>query len=308
MSDLSLLATVLAKGLSRQTDTHAAPPPTTQSIAADWKAPRSPQKNAILLPDVRPDVDHQTTEFSQPTTIAPQSGSQFYWQRAAALQAGRLYTRLPLDSFRNIWSQATGNPTYGQWRRLLTLEAKAATRGQGHRRLSIIVGDSLSLWFPSDRLPTGQLWLNQSISGETTGNILHRLSDFAIARPHTIYVMAGVNDLKHGMTDNEILWNLRQIVRRLKQAHPQTRIVVQSILPTRTTAVPGNRIAWLNQRLAAIVQQDGATFLDLYTQFTDANGNLRDDLTTDGLHLNANGYETWQAKLAQAETAIARGG
>jgi lysophospholipase L1-like esterase len=120
--------------------------------------------------------------------------------------------------------------------------------------------------------------------------------------------MAGVNDLKQGATDNEILWNLRQIVRRLKQAHPQAQVIVQSILPTSTTLVPGNRIGWLNQRLAAIAQEDGALFLDLYAQFTDADGNLRHELTTDGLHLNASGYATWQAKLAQADTWIARGG
>jgi lysophospholipase L1-like esterase len=120
--------------------------------------------------------------------------------------------------------------------------------------------------------------------------------------------MAGVNDLKQGATDNEILWNLRQIARRLKQSHPHARIVLQSILPTRTAIVPGNRIGWLNQRLAAIAQQDGVVFLDLYSQFTDADGNLRHELTTDGLHLNANGYATWQAKLAQADNWIASGG
>jgi lysophospholipase L1-like esterase len=315
MTDLSLLATVLAKGLSQQTSVNSAPQ--TALIAHNRKASpfRNPnplqevsQSKTLLKPNVQPDYGQDATEFSQPTRALPSSGSQLYWQRFAAIRSGRLYTRLPIDSFRDIWLRATKDPTYDQWRNLLTLEAKAATRGQGDRRLSIMVGDSLSLWFPSDRLPTGQLWLNQAISGENTNAILQRLPTFDRARPQAIYVMAGVNDLKQGATDNEILWNLRQIVRRLKQAHPQAQVIVQSILPTSTTLVPGNRIGWLNQRLAAIAQEDGALFLDLYAQFTDADGNLRHELTTDGLHLNASGYATWQTKLAQADTWIARGG
>ena len=314
MTDLSLLATVLAKGLSQQAS--ATSPPPTALIAFDQKTrfrQTHPlrdvsQPKMLLKPNVKPDFRQDATEFSQPTLALPSSGSQLYWQRFAAIRSGRLYTRLPIDSFRDIWLRATRDPTYEQWRSLLTLEAKAATRGQGGRRLSIMVGDSLSLWFPSDRLPTGQLWLNQAISGENTSAILQRLPDFDVARPQAIYVMAGVNDLKQGATDNEILWNLRQIVRRLKQAHPHAQVIVQSILPTSTTIVPGDRIGWLNQRLATIAQEDGALFLDLYSQFTDAGGNLRPELTTDGLHLNANGYATWQAELAHADTWIARRG
>ncbi|MBW4694650.1 MAG: G-D-S-L family lipolytic protein [Lyngbya sp. HA4199-MV5] len=314
MPDLSLLATVLTKSSAQQPST-STPPPTAPLMARDWKAAPLRQtapsedvtrSKAILKPNVQPDSGQGTTEFSQPAIALPRSGSQLYWQRVAALRSGRLYTRLPINSFHEIWSRATRNPTDAQWRRLLALEAKAATRGQGSRRLSVMVGDSLSLWFPSDRLPTGQLWLNQAISGETTQAILHRLPTFAVARPQAIYVMAGVNDLKQGATDNDILWNLRQIARRLKQAHPGAQIVLQSILPTHTAMVPGNRIGWLNQRLAAIAQEDGVAFLDLYTQFTDDAGNLRPELTTDGLHLNANGYATWQAQLAQADTWFAQ--
>jgi lysophospholipase L1-like esterase len=316
MTDLSLLAAVMAKASSEQAS-KTPPPPNASLTAFDWQtirlreadaAKQASQNKALLKPSVHPDPNQSITEFAQPTSVLPRSGGQLYWQRFAAIRSGRLYTRLPIDSFREIWQQTTSNPTDRQWRQLLAMEARAATRGQGDRRLSIMVGDSLSLWFPSDRLPANQLWLNQAISGENTSAILRRLSTFAGARPQAIYVMAGVNDLKQGATDNEILWNLRQIVRRLKRTHPQAQIVVQSILPTRTAAVPGNRVGQLNQRLAAIAQEDGAAFLDLYTAFADVDGSLRDDLTTDGLHLNANGYQTWQAALAQADTRLARGG
>jgi len=42
--------------------------------------------------------------------------------------------------------------------------------------------------------------------------------------------MIGINDLLRGMTDETILENQRQIVRYLRQVHPDSQIV-QSILP-----------------------------------------------------------------------------
>ena len=74
--------------------------------------------------------------------------------------------------------------------------------------VAVLLGDSLSLWFPSDRLPQSSVWLNQGISGETTKGVLIRSADLTTAYPSTIYVMAGVNDLKRGLRDLDIFNNI----------------------------------------------------------------------------------------------------
>lgn len=249
-----------------------------------------------------------TTEFSGSLPVAPRSGSQFYVQRLAALQSGRLYTRLPIDSFRDLWQKASQQPTYEQWRQLLALEARAVANGQGDNRLAVIVGDSLSMWFPSDRLPAEQLWLNQAISGDTTRGVLQRLGDFAETRPDVVYVMAGVNDLKAGAADAEILGNLQQIVQRLRQTHPQAKIVLQSILPTRVPNIPNQRIVQINRQLATIARRHNAVFLNLHRQFTALDGAMQPAYTTDGVHLNDRGYATWQLSLRWAEQLLAQRG
>jgi lysophospholipase L1-like esterase len=233
--------------------------------------------------------------------IAPRSGSQLYAQRLVALRQGKLYTRLPANSFQSIWGKATQKPSYHQWKRLLSLEASAVAKGQGNNRLSVLVGDSISQWYPSDRLPQGQLWLNQGISGDNTRGILSRLSAFAQTRPDTIYVMAGINDLKQGASDHEVLSNLHQIMRKLRQAHPQAQIIVQSILPTDGNWVANARIWRLNEQLAAITDREGVNFLNLHPYFANSAGKMRPDLTTDGLHLSSNGYATWQWALGQVD-------
>lgn len=267
---------------------------------------RSQPSRSPARPLVQPDYPVPTIEFSQPALPIPRSGSQLFYQRLAALQAGRLYTRLPLDSFRAAWAGATRQPTYEEWRWLMTREASVVAQGKGGNRLGVLVGDSLSLWFPSDRLPSDQLWLNQGLSGDTTDGILRRLPDFANTHPDVIYVMAGVNDLKHGRSDNEILGNLQQIIQRLQQIHPQAQIIVQSILPTRSDRIPGDRINGLNQQLAAIVEQTGVNYLDVYSQMADEAGYLRPELTTDGIHLSPQGYATWQIAILQQDRWIAK--
>ena len=238
--------------------------------------------------------------FSHFTGPRPSSGSQLYQQRLAALTAGKLYTRLSPDSFYESWVNASQQPTYEQWRTLLTQEARAMEHGQGGNRLTVVVGDSLSLWLPSEWLSTDRFWLNQGISGDTTAGILRRLSTFAQTRPDTIHLMAGINDLKNGATNAEVISNLRQIMGQLHQTHPQAKIIVYSILPTRVANIPSDRIANLNQQIEQTAQQVGIEYLDLQPNFADSDGNLRPELTTDGIHLTPQGYRVWQLALLSA--------
>lgn len=247
----------------------------------------------------------EALDLEQFTQAVPRSGIQQYYQRLTALRAGRLYTRLPANSYQEVWSQAQGHPTYDQWRKLLALEARAAGRGQGSRSMAVLVGDSLSQWYPVQQLPGNQIWLNQGISGDTTGGILNRLSAFAKAKPQTIYVMAGVNDLKKGLGDREILRNLNGIIQRLQVQNPSAQIVVQSILPTRSKLVDNRRIGRLNQWIAQIANRNQVAYLDLHQQFTDSDGMIRDELTTDGIHLSPQGYEVWQSALQRTEMRLA---
>jgi lysophospholipase L1-like esterase len=285
-------------------------PEFSQPLQNPGVQPRTPVFTPATSQTATTLVSNQKVVSTPQSTIAPTSGSQLYLQRVAALKAGKLYTRLPSNSFESLWTKGTNTrtplqqPTHEQWKLLLEQEAKAVAKGQGSNRLAILVGDSLSLWFPSQWLPYGQLWLNQGISGENSGQILKRLSAFAKTRADTIYVMAGTNDLRQGASDRVILDNIRQIVRRLRSNHPQAQVVVQSILPTRLSAIPNQRIYNLNQQIAAIAQQEGTGFLNLYSLFADEQGQLQQDLTTDGIHLTHRGYQVWQEALNYADSVM----
>lgn len=117
--------------------------------------------------------------------------------------------------------------------------------------------------------------------------------------------MIGINDLIRGVANGMILENQQQIVRYLRQVHPESQIVLQSILPhnqqfsnwKRADPVPNSQIRQLNQEIEAIAAAEGANYLDLHSLFTDVEGNLRPELTTDGVHLSKQGYLVWRSAL-----------
>lgn len=197
---------------------------------------------------------------------------------------------------------------YQQWVALLAAEATAAAQADLPRQ-TVLLGDSITLWFPSSLLPGRRTWLNQAISGENSSGLLNRVALLDQNSVESVFIMIGINDLIWGGSDAEVIGNLRAIVNRLKAQHPQAQIVVQSILPhggpsatwegrDRLLALPPERIVAVNAQLKQIAADAGAEYLDLYPLFVNGEGYLRPDLSTDGLHLNANGYLVWRSALA----------
>jgi lysophospholipase L1-like esterase len=219
------------------------------------------------------------------------------------------------DSLADLDDRQTASPrigprhqwTYQEWVAQLEREAEAVAIDPP-KHLTVLAGDSLSLWFPPDLLPTGRTWLNQGISGETSTGLLKRLKALDMTQPETVFIMIGINDLIRGIDDQTLLNNYREIVRDLRWVHPNTQIVVQSILPhsaekatwegrDRLLAIPNSRIRQLNRELEAIAIAEGAVYLNLHPLFTDEQGKLQPELSTDGLHLNDRGYLVWKSGI-----------
>jgi lysophospholipase L1-like esterase len=287
------------------TSIEVAPPEFSSSIQlrsvsySSESAPTLPAPPASPAPNPSDSaVSNAPSSFLPVAPARPLNGGQLYQQRQAALQAGATYTRLPTNSFQEQWMNTAIQPTYAQWVSLLNQEAQAMARGQGDSKLSVIIGDSLSLWFPPEFLSGDRFWLNQGISGDTTTGVLQRLSDIRDTNPDTIHVMVGINDLRRGATDTEVVSNLREIMRQLRYHHPNAQIITHSILPTRLAALPTDRIRRLNYMIANAAEQEGTDFLNLHYAFNDEMGILRRDLTTDGIHLSLRGYESWGAVMA----------
>lgn len=196
---------------------------------------------------------------------------------------------------------------YQQWVTLLGQEARVAAQNKPDN-LYVLLGDSISLWFPQEMLPEGKTWLNQGISGETTLGLLRRLTLLDDTEPKAIFIMIGINDLLKGIGDDTVLANQQLIVRYLKETHPTAKIILQSILPhsgnratwegrDRLRSLPNRRIRAINEQLEDIAESEGVFYLNLYPLFADEQGQLKSEFSTDGLHLNRQGYALWNTAL-----------
>jgi lysophospholipase L1-like esterase len=221
---------------------------------------------------------------------------------------------------------------YEQWVQLLKQEAEAIAR-KSPSQLKILAGDSLSLWFPTHLLPPGATWLNQGISGETSYGLLKRVKFLDQTKPQTIFVLVGINDLIRGVRGETLVANQREIARHLKAAHPQATIVIQSILPhggdrasqrylasVKGDPAPKERPLWvdrlptissrwirtINEKLERVAHDEGVEYLDLHSDFADADGYIKEELTTDGLHLSSAGYALWRSKLQEVNAATSK--
>jgi lysophospholipase L1-like esterase len=261
---------------------------------------------SLVQPSLYP--QHQVQAFPLGSALLNHAAD---WAKSSQLADRQPRQAVEETSQSTILAQSTSPSgvrlTYDQWVEQLKQEASAVAL-QKASNVSILAGDSLSLWFPENLLPRDQIWLNQGISGETSQGLMRRLGLWKGLEPKRVFVMIGINDLLKGTSSEQVLKNQRTILQQLRQAHPQAAIVVQSVLPhggsratwegrAKLARIPNGQIIDLNRQLAAIAKAEGVHYLDLNPLFTDSKGLLRQDLTTDGLHLNPQGYLVWSTAM-----------
>jgi len=133
----------------------------------------------------------------------------------------------------------------------------------------------------------------RGINADTAEGVLERIPNSLRGHPKAIFILIGTNDLPlfEYRTNRKILTTYDAILKKCQEMSPETKIFVQSILPRKKGFA--KRIRLLNQRLEALAKNYGDTYIDLFPHFANDEGQLRDELTNDHLHLMAAGYDIW---------------
>lgn len=138
---------------------------------------------------------------------------------------------------------------------------------------------------------------NRGIGGDDTGGVLERLDEITSSRPDKIFIMIGTNDLAKLLTVDQILENYRTILDRIATDSPETKVYIQSVLPTEDavhTTRKNTDIMKINDGLKAIAAERGLVYIDLFSRFANAENKLDMQYSIDGLHLNGKGYMLWK--------------
>jgi lysophospholipase L1-like esterase len=196
----------------------------------------------------------------------------------------------------------------------VTPEAKSEAR-------VVFMGDSITDSWQNPKFGgffPGKPYVDRGISGQTTPQMLIRFRpDVIDLRPKVVVILAGTNDLAGNtgpMTLEEIEGNLVSMA-ELARAN-SIRVVFASLLPVsdyeqrdgkpiiQTTRRSPEKIKELNAWMKTYAANNKLTYLDYYSALIDDKGFLRVELSEDGLHPNAKGYEI-MAPLAEAAIAQA---
>jgi lysophospholipase L1-like esterase len=149
--------------------------------------------------------------------------------------------------------------------------------------------------------------VNRGIIGDNTTGMSERLCQITPHHPRAICLMAGINDMSGGISAIEVAARVNSLIETIHQQSPQTKLFVQSILPInesngrwRTLTDRTDDIPWANMLIRAYCESHGIVYVDIFPYLTYYGSNrLRANLTSDGLHLNEQGYAIWQKKLRQ---------
>jgi lysophospholipase L1-like esterase len=164
----------------------------------------------------------------------------------------------------------------------------------------VFLGNSITEGFDLEKFFPETKPVNRGISGDHIDGLLERF-DYSVQKlkPSKLFVMIGINDIGTGDSDSLILANYQKLLRKILKTLPNSRIYIQSILPTtsRWGNCPVDKIQRINESIREFSIRFGFKWIDLYSKFATTKGYLKDDYTIDGLHLSSKGYVYWAVIL-----------
>jgi len=159
---------------------------------------------------------------------------------------------------------------------------------------SSIQGWDLSRYFPD--LKT----INRGISGSELDDAV-RLADRLVIpySPRVVVVYAGDNDIASGEAPEQVATEFGQLVDHLHTKLPQTRIIFIGLKPSILRWSQVEQMRAVNALIRDYSAHDDlVAYLDIDHAMIGTDEKPRQDLfATDGLHLNADGYQLWSSMV-----------
>ena len=173
----------------------------------------------------------------------------------------------------------------------------------------LFLGDSITDFYDLDKYFNDYKVVNSGISGNQTSDIYKDIKKRAyVYNPSTILLLIGTNDLEHDVSNEDIIKNIKNIIKSLNENLPNATVYLESIYPINNEkdskinhSSVGKRknkdIVLINSELKQYCNDKNCTYLDMYSLLEDKDGNLKLEYTKEGLHMSDEGYEVITKEL-----------
>lgn len=169
---------------------------------------------------------------------------------------------------------------------------------------TILLGDSITDFFNWYELfydfskTSGQAVYNRGISGDTTDRLLERLQENVLSiKPRNIVLLIGTNDIGRGLPLSLSVENMENIIKMTKDSCPDVNFIIEAVYPVnekmrdRFEKRSNKKINEMNKEFVKLCEKYDCMWLDFTDELMDNSGNLKQEYTFDGLHINAHAYE-----------------
>jgi len=192
---------------------------------------------------------------------------------------------------------------------------KTAAPAKNEQRV-VFMGDSITDSWDDPKYGgffPGKPYIDRGISGQTTPQMLIRFrADVIDLKPKVVVILAGTNDIAGNTGPTSLAAIEDNLISMAELAAANgIRVVFASVLPVsdyemrdgkpivQTVRRPPAQILQLNNWIKDYAARRHHTYLDYFSAMVDDKGFLKNELSDDGLHPNAQGYVV-MAPLAEA--------
>lgn len=165
---------------------------------------------------------------------------------------------------------------------------------------TIWLGDSITEQGWWSYLTNERNMINLGIGGDTTPGMLARLPEILDAEPSKIFLMVGVNDISGNRPVEEVAENVRKMLVMARERAPHCVVYLQSVITPNNdvlaypyAAGKQRLVDELNERYKALCDDGLAVWVDIASLLHNDKGEVREELTKDGIHLHPAAYEIW---------------
>jgi len=137
---------------------------------------------------------------------------------------------------------------------------------------------------------------NRGIAGDNTDGVTARLNELICKKPSVVFILIGTNDLFISFGPERISKNIHSIGDTLATKLPESRIIIQTIMPLGLGHDKKSKLLEINDLLKGMGNRE-YELLDTYQHMANESGDLPSEHTYDGVHLTPDGYAKWVAFL-----------
>ena len=155
----------------------------------------------------------------------------------------------------------------------------------------VFLGDSLTDYVPFNELLPDVKAINRGIAGDNTLGVLNRIDEVISLKPKKLFILLGTNDIVYNVSAERTVENLRAIILKVREALPETKIYLETLIPTNPnfdTHRANETINALNVKIKTLAEETDCELLDTHSNMAE-DGILPLKYTIDGIHFNGAG-------------------